>query len=85
MLDGGPDGEQVGWMEGQTDRRTEQWKDGRMEGWMYGNSSLCPTGYWPFGAAAQKVDPSSSILTKLVFVSTSNGGVGQWYPMPCLE
>ena len=29
---------------------TEGWKDGRTSG----NSSLCPTGHCPFGAAAQK-------------------------------
>ena len=28
--------------------------DGWTEGWMSGNSPLCPTGHWPFGATAQK-------------------------------
>ena len=28
--------------------------DGRTDGRMSGNSPLCPTGHWPFGAAAQK-------------------------------
>ena len=28
--------------------------DGRTEGWTSRNSPLCPTGHWPFGAAAQK-------------------------------
>ena len=27
-----------------------------MDGRTYGNSPLCPTGHWPFGAAAQKVE-----------------------------
>ena len=31
------------------------WTYVRMDGWMYGNSPLCPTGHWPFGAATQKV------------------------------
>ena len=36
--------------------------DGRTEGWTYGNSPLCPTGHWPFGAAAQKVGLSNLFL-----------------------
>ena len=28
--------------------------DGRKDGRTYGNSPVCPTGHWPFGAAAQK-------------------------------
>ena len=27
---------------------------GRTDVWTSGNSPLCPTGHWPFGAAAQK-------------------------------
>ena len=29
----------------------------RTDGWMSGNSPLCPTGHRPFGAAAQKGKP----------------------------
>ena len=35
-------------------RLEKHWGGERMEEWTSGNSPLCPTGHWPFGAAAQK-------------------------------
>ena len=40
---------------------------GWMDVWIYGNSPLCPTGHWPFGAAAQK-------RWKIVEIEESNRG-----------
>ena len=38
----------MGGRDGQTDRQRNQ----QMDGWMSGNTPLCPTGYQAFGAAA---------------------------------
>ena len=46
--------------------RKDGWKDGRTEGWKDGqtsrNSPLRPTGHRPFGAAAQKVVMTPTVV-----------------------
>ena len=55
---------------GGTYGRTDEWTDGRT----YGNSPLCPTGHRPFGAAAQKGRPQTSVPRSSLLPSVGKGG-----------